>query len=52
MWINSLGIETYVNNLFEDVKNGYKFYLYHYLIWGTLDLVMVVLDLTVTMYID
>jgi hypothetical protein len=25
MWINSLGIETYVNNLFEDVKNGYNF---------------------------
>ena len=22
MWINSLGIATYVNNLFEDVKNG------------------------------
>ncbi|KAF3331313.1 fimbrin-4-like protein [Carex littledalei] len=23
MWINSLGIATYVNNLFEDVKNGW-----------------------------
>ena len=22
MWINSLGIESYVNNLFEDVRNG------------------------------
>ncbi|KAH9306636.1 hypothetical protein KI387_011040, partial [Taxus chinensis] len=23
MWINSLGIETYVNNLFEDVRDGW-----------------------------
>jgi len=23
MWINSLGISTRVNNLFEDVRNGY-----------------------------
>ncbi|KAL5225403.1 hypothetical protein ABZP36_012042 [Zizania latifolia] len=23
MWINSLGIATYVNNVFEDVRNGY-----------------------------
>ncbi|XP_027330249.1 fimbrin-1-like [Abrus precatorius] len=23
LWINSLGISTYVNNLFEDVKNGW-----------------------------
>jgi plastin-1 len=22
MWINSLGVETYVNNVFEDVRNG------------------------------
>lgn len=22
LWINSLGIVTYVNNLFEDVRNG------------------------------
>lgn len=22
LWINSLGIATYVNNLFEDVRNG------------------------------
>lgn len=22
LWINSLGITTYVNNLFEDVRNG------------------------------
>lgn len=22
LWINSLGIFTYVNNLFEDVRNG------------------------------
>nr|CAD1825348.1 unnamed protein product [Ananas comosus var. bracteatus] len=25
MWINSLGIATYVNNLFEDVRNGWVF---------------------------
>jgi plastin-1 len=25
LWINSLGIATYVNNLFEDVKNGWVF---------------------------
>lgn len=23
LWINSLGIATYVNNVFEDVRNGY-----------------------------
>lgn len=22
LWINSLGIDTYVNNLFEDIRNG------------------------------
>jgi plastin-1 len=22
MWINSLGVESYVNNVFEDVRNG------------------------------
>jgi plastin-1 len=22
MWINSLGIATYVNNMFEDIQNG------------------------------
>jgi len=26
MWINSLGISTHVNNLFEDVRNGYVFH--------------------------
>eukprot|EP00268_Persea_americana_P054104 TRINITY_DN616_c2_g1_i3.p1 TRINITY_DN616_c2_g1~~TRINITY_DN616_c2_g1_i3.p1 ORF type:complete len:428 (-),score=89.76 TRINITY_DN616_c2_g1_i3:1848-3131(-) len=25
LWINSLGIATYVNNVFEDVRNGYVF---------------------------
>lgn len=25
LWINSLGIATYVNNVFEDVRNGYCF---------------------------
>lgn len=25
LWINSLGISSYVNNLFEDLKNGYVF---------------------------
>lgn len=25
LWINSLGIATYVNNLFEDVRNGWVF---------------------------
>lgn len=28
LWINSLGISTYVNNLFEDVRNGYVHFLY------------------------
>lgn len=23
LWMNSLGIATYVNNVFEDVRNGY-----------------------------
>lgn len=22
LWINSLGIETHVNNFFEDIRNG------------------------------
>lgn len=25
LWINSLGISSYVNNLFEDLKNGYVY---------------------------
>ena len=25
LWINSLGIATYVNNLFEDVRTGWQF---------------------------
>lgn len=28
LWINSLGILTYVNNLFEDVRNGLVSKLY------------------------
>lgn len=27
LWINSLGISSYVNNIFEDARNGY-FYFY------------------------
>lgn len=23
LWINSLGISTYINNVFEDLRNGY-----------------------------
>ena len=25
LWINSLGVATYVNNVFEDVRNGWGF---------------------------
>lgn len=24
MWINSLGVDSYVNNVFEDVRHGYE----------------------------
>lgn len=23
LWLNSLGISTYINNVFEDLRNGY-----------------------------
>jgi len=31
LWINSLGIATYVNNVFEDVRNGQVFPLFSWL---------------------
>ncbi|KAL8160025.1 hypothetical protein V2J09_001562 [Rumex salicifolius] len=36
-WINSLGFSTYVNNLFEDVRNGKKSSKNHLLIWVLLE---------------
>lgn len=27
LWINSLGIASYVNNMFEDVRNGYVYFV-------------------------
>lgn len=26
LWINSMGLSTYINNVFEDLRNGYKLF--------------------------